>query len=253
MVFDLQEKHELEEQRQALAEEVVKYRLKIKQLENDLLFRLSNSSVSLDSCRETEFWPAKHAAWAELSVLWYSHHISEKYLAWDAQWSLRSAIGISQDIIWQQTLPSLVSHLQLSLVTALQGNLLDDTELIDVLAVTKQTAQEVNERLVGASETNKKINEACEEYRPVARRATLCYFLIAEFSVVNCMYQTSLNQVSIAAWQLGLVLKAARILSFTRHCPLNAKLLHLRRWMSASRVPAHIPTPMSLGHVVLLA
>lgn len=47
--FDLQEKHELEEQRQALAEEVVKYRLKIKQLENDLLFRLSNSSVRLDS------------------------------------------------------------------------------------------------------------------------------------------------------------------------------------------------------------
>ncbi len=78
-----------------------------------------------------------------------------------------------------------------------QGNLLDDTELIDVLAVTKQTAQEVNERLVGASETNKKINEACEEYRPVARRATLCYFLVAEYSVVNCMYQTSLNQVRL--------------------------------------------------------
>ena len=76
----------------------------------------------------------------------------------------------------------------------LQGNLLDDTELIDVLAVTKQTAGEVNERLTGASETNKKINEACEEYRPVAHRATLIYFLIAEYSVVNCMYQTSLNQ-----------------------------------------------------------
>lgn len=72
--------------------------------------------------------------------------------------------------------------------------MLDDTELIDVLAVTKQTAGEVNERLTGASETNKKINEACEEYRPVAHRATLVYFLIAEFSVVNCMYQTSLNQ-----------------------------------------------------------
>lgn len=114
----LKEKHELEEQRQQLMEEVQSYKKKIKQLEDDLLFRLSNS----------------------------------------------------------------------------QGNLLDDTELIDVLAVTKQTAQDVAEKLSNASETNHKINEACEEYRPVAHRATLVYFLIAEFSVVNCMYQTSLAQ-----------------------------------------------------------
>jgi hypothetical protein len=75
-----------------------------------------------------------------------------------------------------------------------QGNLLDDTELIDVLATTKQASQDVAEKLANASETNAKITEACEEYRPVAHRATLVYFLIAEFAVVNCMYQTSLAQ-----------------------------------------------------------
>ena len=42
-----QEKTELEEQRRALQEEVVRYRAKIKQLENDLLFRLSNSQARL--------------------------------------------------------------------------------------------------------------------------------------------------------------------------------------------------------------
>ena len=43
----LKEKHELEEQRQGLMEEVQSYKKKIKQLEDDLLFRLSNSQVSL--------------------------------------------------------------------------------------------------------------------------------------------------------------------------------------------------------------
>ena len=78
----------------------------------------------------------------------------------------------------------------------MQGNLLDDKELIDVLAVTKATSAEVTERLKGASETEVKIKDACEEFRPVAHRATLLYFLIAEFSTVNCMYQTSLAQAS---------------------------------------------------------
>ena len=39
----LKEKHELEGQRQQLVEEVQSYKKKIKQLEDDLLFRLSNS------------------------------------------------------------------------------------------------------------------------------------------------------------------------------------------------------------------
>ena len=64
-----------------------------------------------------------------------------------------------------------------------------------MLAVTKATSAEVTERLKGASETEIKIKDACEEFRPVAHRATLLYFLIAEFSTVNCMYQTSLAQV----------------------------------------------------------
>lgn len=63
-----------------------------------------------------------------------------------------------------------------------------------MLASTKATAGEVNERLAGASEAKRRISDACEEFRPVARRATLIYFLIAQFSSVNCMYQTSLAQ-----------------------------------------------------------
>ncbi|KAL0227387.1 hypothetical protein P9112_014711 [Eukaryota sp. TZLM1-RC] len=74
------------------------------------------------------------------------------------------------------------------------GNLLDDISLIDMLNKTKSTSEEVSQALKNAVVTEQRINEAREEYRPVATRGSVLYFLVAEMSLVSNMYQCSLNQ-----------------------------------------------------------
>ena len=79
-------------------------------------------------------------------------------------------------------------------LTSNTGNLLEDEELIGVLANTKAKAAEVNQKLSAAADTKASIAEKREQFRPVATRGSVLYFAIVEMSGVNCMYQTSLSQ-----------------------------------------------------------
>eukprot|EP00606_Chrysophyceae_sp_TOSAG23-5_P000883 GSChrysophyteH2.ASY1.ANO1.1544.1 assembled CDS len=82
-------------------------------------------------------------------------------------------------------------------LTSNTGNLLEDEELVGVLANTKAKAAEVNIKLTAAADTKASIAEKREQFRPVATRGSVLYFAVVEMSGVNCMYQTALTQFLI--------------------------------------------------------
>ena len=75
----------------------------------------------------------------------------------------------------QRTLKRLEDDLLYRLANS-EGNLLDDTSLIEVLQLSKETSIEVKAKLETAAETDARISGAREEYRPVATRGSLLYF-----------------------------------------------------------------------------
>lgn len=80
----------------------------------------------------------------------------------------------------------------LYLLSNSKGNILDDTVLIETLAQSKKTSEEINVKLAEAENITKEILVQSELYRPVAKRASLLYFVIADLGDVDPMYQYSL-------------------------------------------------------------
>lgn len=89
----------------------------------------------------------------------------------------------------------------LYLLSHSQGNILDDTNLIETLASAKQTSAAVMAKMKEAEETEKEIDARSDGYRPVAFRAALLFFCIADLSLVDPMYQYSLT------WFTGLFVR----------------------------------------------
>ncbi|KAG0617480.1 hypothetical protein M758_5G192300 [Ceratodon purpureus] len=98
-----------------------------------------------------------------------------------------------------------LKHLEsqiLYLLANSQGNILDDEVLINTLAESKITSDDIKIKVAEAEKTELSIDQTREVYRPVAKRASLLFFCISDLATVDPMYQYSLP------WYIHLFVKA---------------------------------------------
>ncbi|CAB1118301.1 unnamed protein product [Ectocarpus sp. CCAP 1310/34] len=81
----------------------------------------------------------------------------------------------------------------LYLLSNSSGNILDDEVLINTLADSKTTSSIIKERVEESEKTEIEIDLARKKYTPVATRGSIIYFVIADLSGIDPMYQYSLQ------------------------------------------------------------
>jgi dynein heavy chain len=73
------------------------------------------------------------------------------------------------------------------------GEILDNAELITTLENTKEKAVEIAEKLKQATITAEEIETTRVKYVPVAKRGSILFFVMSSLSIINNMYENSLN------------------------------------------------------------
>lgn len=66
--------------------------------------------------------------------------------------------------------------------------ILEDDEVIDILAESKITTDEINVRVKESAKEEKAINILREQFRPVAFRAQTLFFSIVDLALIDPMY-----------------------------------------------------------------
>ena len=73
-----------------------------------------------------------------------------------------------------------------------EGNILENTKLIESLNKTKEASVEIESSLIESRTIQVSLNKQRDGYRPVASNGSMLYFLVDQLASVNNMYQFSL-------------------------------------------------------------
>jgi dynein heavy chain len=73
------------------------------------------------------------------------------------------------------------------------GSMLDNVELIRTLEETKSKATEIGQKIVLANHTSAEVEVSRDAYRPAAKCGAVLFFVMAELSTINPMYEYSLG------------------------------------------------------------
>ncbi|XP_054190338.1 dynein axonemal heavy chain 14 isoform X15 [Homo sapiens] len=81
----------------------------------------------------------------------------------------------------------------LNLLQKALGSILDDDEIVDTLRKSKMTSNEISKRIEATKKAESEIQAIRKNYLPIATRGALLYFLVADLTQINYMYQFSLD------------------------------------------------------------
>ena len=104
----------------------------------------------------------------------------------------QKAALIQQENQFKVQLAALEDQILIQL-TAAEGDITEDRDLIEGLEEAKRVSIEVNEKLEEGHKTNAKVNETSEAFRSVASRGSLLFFLMNDLHKINTYYMYSLN------------------------------------------------------------
>jgi dynein heavy chain len=114
----------------------------------------------------------------------------------------------------------------LHILSSAEGNILENETAIEVLSSSKVLSVELFEKQKIAEETERKIDETRDSYRPIASHSSILFFCIADLANIESMYQYSLT------WFIDLFISG--IAQSTKSSVLKRRLKNLESYFTYS-------------------